>query len=193
VVVGEPQEAIEQLGQAHRLDPQSAELDVWIAIFAYYARRYDVAIERCQEVLQLDPSLAITHRVLGLCYAQTGDYALALRHCEKAGELGNVALSTITVATAVASSIYASAGERDSAEHLFQQLVAAQERQYLRYYFLALASVGLGNHPQTLGWLEKAYEQRDPLLVFLKADPRFDPLSGSDRFRNLLGRIGLAS
>ena len=193
LVVGEPQEAIEQSGQAHQLDPQSAELEVWIAILAYYARRYDVAIERCQGVLQLDPSLAITHRVLGLCYLQKGDYALALRHCEKAQELGNVALSRPTVATAVASSIYAAAGERDSAERLLQQLVAAQEQQYLRYYFLGMASVGLGNHPQTLGWLEKAYEQRDPLLVFLQADPRFDPLSGLPRYRNLLRRIGLPS
>jgi tetratricopeptide (TPR) repeat protein len=193
VVVGEVEEAVEQLAQAHQLDPRNAEVNVWIAIFAYYARRYDLAIERCQEVFQLDPSLAITHRVLGLCYAQTGDYTRALSHCEKARELGNAALSSLTVATAVASSIYALIGERDSAERLLQQLVAAKEQQYIRYVLLATASVGLGNHEQTLGWLEKAYEQRDPLLVFLEADPRFDPLSALPRFRKLLRRIGLPS
>ncbi len=193
LVVKEVEEAIEQLAQAHQFDPRCAEVDVWIAIFAYYSRRYDLAVERCQEVLQLDPSLAITHRLFGLCYAQTGDYGLALSHCEKAKELDNVALSTATVATAVASSIYASAGERDSAERLLQQLVAAKEKQYMRYVFLATASVGLGNHQQTLEWLEKAYEQRDPLLVFLAADPRFHPLSGLPRFRQLLRRIGLPS
>jgi hypothetical protein len=61
----------------------------------------------------------------------------------------------------------------------------------MRYVFLAHASVGLGDNHQTLEWLEKAYEQRDPFLVLLKADPRFDPLSSHPRFRNLLRRIGL--
>ena len=43
-----------------------------------------------------------------------------------------------------------------------------------------------------MDWLEKAYEQRDPILVFLKADPRFSKLSGLPQFRSLLRRIGLA-
>ena len=57
--------------------------------------------------------------------------------------------------------------------------------------FLALASVALGDDQRTMDWLEKAYEQRDPLLVFLKADPRFERLSGLPGFRKLLRRIGL--
>jgi hypothetical protein len=83
------------------------------------------------------------------------------------------------------------AGERDTAEHLFQELLAAKEAQYTRYIFLAHASACLGKDQETLEWLDKAYEQREPLLVFLKADPRFDPVSGLARFRNLLVRIGL--
>jgi TolB-like protein/Flp pilus assembly protein TadD len=187
LVVGEPEQAIEELEQAHQLDPQSLEHGMVIAFLTYYARRYDLAIERCQEVLQLDPSLPAAHGFLGLCYAQMGDYALALRSCEKVIELGGDPI----VKAALASSVYAMAGQQDSADRLLQELVAAQENRYVRYYFLAQASVGLGNDQETLKWLEKAYEQRDLFLIFLKANPIFESVSGNPRFRQLLHRIGL--
>jgi uncharacterized protein HemY len=89
------------------------------------------------------------------------------------------------------SSVYALAGRRTAAERHVQELVAMAKQQYVRFIYLALAAVNLGNNDRTLGWLEKAYEQHDPLLVFLKCDPRFGSLARSARFRNLLGRIGL--
>jgi tetratricopeptide (TPR) repeat protein len=188
VVVGELKEAVEELGQAHQINPQSAESNLWIAFVAYFARRYDLAIERGQEILHLDPSRPEIRGVLGLCYAQKGEYSLALSQCEVLKELGKGAFSY----SAAACSIYALAGERDSAERLLQELVAAKEQAYMRYIFLAQASASLGQGRQTLEWLEKAYEQRDPLLVFLKADARFDPVSGLPAFRKLLRRLGLA-
>lgn len=187
LVSGEPDEAIEELGRVRQLDPQSLETGIWFAILAYFARRYDLAIEHIREILRLDPYSAFAHMVLGLNFAQTGEYALALAHCEKARELGVASISQISRAC----SIYALAGERQSAERLFQELVAAEETQYTRYIFLTQASVCLGKDQQTLEWLEKAYEQRDSLLVFLKTDPRFEPLSGLSAFRNLMRRIGL--
>jgi TolB-like protein/Flp pilus assembly protein TadD len=187
LVVGEPEQAVEELEQAHQLDPQSVEHGIGIAHFTYLARRYDLALKRCQEVIQLDPSLPVAHGLLGLCYAQMGDPALSL---SSSGEVTEVGTDPI-VRAAMASSVYAMTGHRDSAERLLQELVAAQENRYVRYFFLALASVGLGNDKLTLKWLEKACEQRDPLVVFLKASPRFESLAGLPGFRNLLRRIGL--
>jgi adenylate cyclase len=187
LVVGELQEAIEGLNRVRRLDPQSQETGVWCAIFAYFARHYDLAIEHCREVLQLDPSSAFVHMVLGLNLAQTSEYASALSHCEKALELGDRSISQVSRAC----SIYALTGEQQSAERLFQELVTMKETHYTRRIFLAQAAVLLRKDQLTLDWLEKSYEQRDPLLVFLKTDPRFDSISGLSRFRNLLRRIGL--
>jgi TolB-like protein/lipoprotein NlpI len=187
LVVGEPNEAIEDLSRVRQLDPQSQETGVWYAIFAYFARRYDLAIEHCREVLQLDPSSAFVHMVLGLNFAQTGDYASALSHCEKALELSDRSISQISRAC----SIYALTGEQQSAERLFQELVTMKGTQYTRHIFLAQAAVGLRKDQRTLDWLEESYEQHDPLLVFLGIDPRFDPVSGIAGFRDLLLRVGL--
>jgi tetratricopeptide (TPR) repeat protein len=188
-VVREPEKAMEELEQARRLGPLSRDLGYWCAMIAYFSRQYDWAIARCQDMLQLDHSPGVAHALLGGCYAQKGDYELALRHGEKAREIP----SEYLIGTARASSTYALAGRRDAAEHLLHELVDAQERRYVRCMFLAQASVALGNDHQTLGWLEKAYEQRDALLVFLKADLRFEALSSNPRFRKLLLRVGLSS
>ena len=187
LVIGEPQKATEELRQAREVDPQSLEHCMWIASFAYLARSYDLAIERCQEVIRLNPTLPAAHGLLGVCYAQMGDHALALSSCEKVTQLGKDPI----VRAAMASSVYVMVGHQDAAQGLLQELVAAQEKRYTRYFLLAQASVGLGNDQQTLKWLEKAYEQHDPLLIFLKANPRFEPLSGLPGFRSLLHRIGL--
>ena len=178
---------VEELRQALRLDPLSPVIGAWLVILGFLARSYDMAIEGCQKLLSHDASSALAHLMLGACFAQKGDYARALTHCEKARVLGKGQI----IYTATLCSVCAGAGRRTSAERLLQELVTMTKQQYVRYIFLAQAAVNLGNNEHTLEWLEKAYEQHDPFLVFLKADPRFEPLSRSARFRNLLGRIGL--
>lgn len=187
LVIGEPHQAIEDLRLLRQLDPQCLETGMWFACLAYFARRHDLAIAHSREILQLDPSSAAAHMILGLNLAQLDEDALALDHCEKARELGDSSISQLSMAC----SIYALVGERQSAERLFQELLAAKEKQYTRFIFLAHAAACLGKDQQTLEWLEKAYEQRDSLLVFLRAGPAFDPLLGVSGFRNLLRRIGL--
>lgn len=189
LVMGRADGAREELEQAHRFDPHSQSISMGYAIFGLLGRRYDLASQRCQEILRRDPSSALAHLVLGTCYARKGDYARALTHCEKAREIsGGPILHAATLC-----SVYAMAGQRDSAERLLDEMLAAEKQQYVRYIFLAQASASLRKHEETLEWLKKAYEQRDPILVFLKCDPRFEPLSRSARFRDLLGRIGLPS
>ena len=187
LVVGKLDEAADHLSAALRLDLQSPGVGTAMAIFGYFAGRYDMALERFQRIVKRDPSSALAHLGLGLCFAQKGDYGRALVNCQKARKLSSGQI----LYAATLCDVYARAGQRKPAERLLQDLVDAGKQQYMRYIHLAYASVGLVDTGQTLDWLEEAYEQRDPLLVFFRSDPRFEPLSRSARFRNLLGRIGL--
>ncbi len=57
-------------------------------------------------------------------------------------------------------------------------------------YLIALHSAIIGETEEAMTWLERAYEDRDPLLLFAKIDRRFDPLRSDPRFDDLLRRIG---
>ena len=48
----------------------------------------------------------------------------------------------------------------------------------------------IGETEEAMTWLERAYEERDPLLVNAKTEPRLDPLRSDPRFDDLLRRIG---
>ena len=189
LVAHRPDEAIEELRHALRLDPLSPVIGSALAVLGILAQNYDLAIEVCRKLLSHDPSAAQIHMMLGMCLAQKGDFAHALTHCEKARALARGQ----TIFTSTLCSVYARAGRRTSAERLLEELATLSKQQYVRYIFLAQAAVHMGNNECTLGCIEKAYEQHDPLLVFLEVDPRFEPLSRSARFHNLLGRIGLPS
>jgi len=50
----------------------------------------------------------------------------------------------------------------------------------------------LGEPERALLWLQFAYRQRDPGLVYLAADPLFDGVRPDPRFQDLTRRVGLA-
>jgi TolB-like protein len=57
-------------------------------------------------------------------------------------------------------------------------------------YLIAQGLAGIGETEEAMTWLERAYEERDPLLVLAKTDPRMDPIRSDPRFDDLLRRIG---
>ena len=57
-------------------------------------------------------------------------------------------------------------------------------------YVNALHLAVIGETEDAMTWLERAYEERDPLLINAKTEPRLDPLRPDPRFQDLLRRIG---
>jgi len=43
---------------------------------------------------------------------------------------------------------------------------------------------------EVANWLERGLEQRDPKMVFLKVEPKWDNLRSDQRFADLLRRVG---
>ena len=58
-------------------------------------------------------------------------------------------------------------------------------------YNTATICMAAGERNQALEFLERAYNERDPMLVAAKADPVFDGVRADWRFVDLLRRIGL--
>jgi hypothetical protein len=56
---------------------------------------------------------------------------------------------------------------------------------------VALIYVGLGQRDQAFEWLERAFDDRSIMLVWLKIEPRLDILRSDSRYQDLVRRAGL--
>ncbi|PYT95567.1 MAG: hypothetical protein DMG38_26775 [Acidobacteria bacterium] len=64
-------------------------------------------------------------------------------------------------------------------------------KAYVSSCQVALVYLGLRQNDRAMKHLEHAFQEHSTLLVYLKMDPRFDPLRSDSRFQDLLRRIGL--
>jgi hypothetical protein len=83
-------------------------------------------------------------------------------------------------------------GECGLARTILAALEGMRQERFVPAYHVALAHVGLGNADEAFRRLDAACDERDPALVNLGRDPRFDPIRSDKRFSGLLVRIRLA-
>jgi serine/threonine-protein kinase len=96
-----------------------------------------------------------------------------------------------TEAIAFRARVQALTGDRSAAEQVIRTLTDLSTRKYVPPCNIAMIYAGLRDTENALSWLEKGLEMRDVRLVFLLADPRWDPLRDEPRFQNLSRRLNL--
>jgi tetratricopeptide (TPR) repeat protein len=85
---------------------------------------------------------------------------------------------------------YAASGRRGEAQKIVEELKEQAKQRHVTPYGIAMVYVGLGQKDEAFAWLEKAYAERSPGLVWFKTDPMLDTLRTDPRYRDLLRRIG---
>ena len=75
---------------------------------------------------------------------------------------------------------------------MLAELEELSESRYVSPYGIAIVYVGLEDNEQALSWLQRAYDEHNTELTFLKVDPRLDPLRGDPRFQTLLKKVGFS-
>ena len=58
--------------------------------------------------------------------------------------------------------------------------------RYVSPYHIAIACNGLDEKSEAIGGLERAFQERDPMMVFLNAGPTWKNLRGEPQFLALL-------
>jgi serine/threonine-protein kinase len=187
--MGRFDEALAELRRAEQVEPISPVLKANAAMTLFFARRYDDAIQRLQELLELDSTYGVAHWGLGLAYEQKGLYPRAIAELEQALVRSKRDPNTLSSL----GHVYAVAGRRPEASHLVDELAKQARQGYVSAFFFALIYAGRGETDQAIAALSQAAEERSTLLVYVRMDPRFAQLHSDPRFRALLRRIGLPS
>jgi TolB-like protein/Tfp pilus assembly protein PilF len=182
--MGRLDEAMAELKLAQELDPLSLQISVNLGSTLFLMRQYNLAIELGRKTLETDPNFFPAHVLLGMAYEQERKFSEAIAEFQRANEIEDS--QTILGYLGYA---YAISGKRAEAVKLLGELKGRSKRSYLSPYSIALIYTGLGEKDQALVWLEKAYEERDSLMAYLKVSPRLDSLRSDPRFRRLLRRF----
>jgi TolB-like protein len=181
-------EAIAEAMRARELDPLSLPLNNALAGRLLAAGRYGEALRQVQETLDLDEHFAPAHQTLGWIYLHTGKQNEAIREFQNALELSGVEDTDIELDLGFS---YAVSNRPEEARRILLKLKQMHERGVVPSASVAILYGALGESSKAFAWLEKAYEERDPQLIYLNAGRRFEPLHKDPRFAPFARRVGL--
>ena len=85
----------------------------------------------------------------------------------------------------------ATRGECGVARTILAAAEGLRAQRYVPAYHLAIAHVGLRQMDEAFALLDQACEERDPALINVAGDPRFDAIRADARFARLTQRLRL--
>jgi TolB-like protein/Flp pilus assembly protein TadD len=180
-----PEAAIE-VARAQEIDPGTFVLNASAARVPYFGRRYAEAMEMADRLIAADEGFAQAHLDRGLALVQLGRASEAVPTLERAAGLAGRSHRT-QAALAIA---YARSGRRGDAVRIAERLGSGSAEPASAFY-LASISAGLGETERALDQLDRAYEDRSGLLVYLGVDPVFDDLRDHPRLTRLIRAVGV--
>ena len=185
--LGRFEEAIREATEALSRDPMSALLNAGLAFVLLLARKLDQCIEQALTATEVDPNMTLCYWILGTAYEQQGKYRDAIETHEKCIALGGaVAFSKVFIGRA-----YAKSGEREKAWDVLRELQELSKTRYVPRIASAIFYDSLMEKDLAIEALQRACENRETNLVFLKVWPHFDNLRDDPRFQEIERRVGL--
>ena len=181
---GRPAEALVSARRARELDPL-ALYGTGIGWILFQSRRYSEAIRELQTVLAVRPDDARVLWYVGFALLGQGQPEEALRVLERSASVSDRNPAVLGVLVRA----YAHGGRRADALRIVDELSRRRRARYVPAAAFVNAYLGLGEYDQAFVWLGHAYEERSPILQFLKVHPFFDPLRNDPRFASLLRRV----
>jgi TolB-like protein/DNA-binding winged helix-turn-helix (wHTH) protein/Flp pilus assembly protein TadD len=185
--LGRLSEAVREVQHARELDPLCLVTGTSDAWTRYIASDYETAIDLCRYVMDMQRHFTPAWRILGASLVQMGRVAEGVAELEAAAAIA----STDPVLLAWLAHAKAICGECGVARTILGGLERMRRERFVPAYHLAVAHVGLGDADEAFRQLDVACEERDPSLINLNRDPRFDPIRSDARFAGLLDRVHL--
>ncbi len=186
LATGRFDEAIFEAKRAQELEPLSLIINADLGTAYLFSRRVDEAIEQFKKTIEMDENFAYAHVNLGRAYLMKNDFPAAIAECQKAQSLSDDPRVQMIFAR-----IYAKIGKKKKALQFLDGLKKISRQKYVSAYYFALVYAGLGDNDSAFDWLEKAFQDREGRMTYLKVDPLMDELRTDRRFEDLIRRVGL--
>jgi tetratricopeptide (TPR) repeat protein len=182
-------ESLREIEAAEMMDPLSLIIQTAHARVLYFARRYDLAIEKYKQAISLEPNFLLAHAGLGYAYSQKSMHDDALAEFRKAIDIAGpapVLLGSLGLAEGLS-------GDKAKALELLGQLKRMSSRTYVMPAYLAAIYLGLNDSDQAIMAIGQAYRERSDFMAFLGVEPAVDKLRSDPRFSDLLSRANIGA
>jgi TolB-like protein/DNA-binding winged helix-turn-helix (wHTH) protein/Flp pilus assembly protein TadD len=185
VALGRTDEALTHVKEAMSLDPfWQGDYPIWIT---YLGRRYNDALQLAKVKSAEDPNNPWYHFNLALIYGQQGKSMESVEEYLKFETLSGTDPQTI----ARLREAFAKSGPDGFWRRRLEEYRKAARSQYVSNGMVAEACLRVGEKQCAFESLEKAFHERDDLMINLNVDPAFDAIRTDPRFQDLVRRVGL--
>jgi serine/threonine-protein kinase len=180
-------DAVTEIRKAQQLDPLAVPVNRAVGWILYFARRYDESIEELRKTLAMNADFLGARLVLWWVHIARGTPEEAIADIQK--ELEKPGLKTVKKLMLAYAS--AAAGRREEANGLLWELDAKLSGDTRLALLSALLFTALDLKDRAFQELHRAFEAREPGLLFLKVAPWLDPLRTDPRYGALVEKLGL--
>lgn len=178
---GKFDEALAKLEKARQLNPLSPIVQANIGLTHLCARRYAAAVEQLEKVVAENPEDSLPRWFLGSSYDANGEpekaFAEYLQALEREGSADLAARL---------EKVKQSNGEPAAYRVWLEENLKMREKGYFPAINIAFLHAAMKNREQTLTWLEKAFDEREPTLWQIKHLPNYDFVRSEERFQKIL-------
>ena len=184
---GRHDEALVEAKRAQQLDPLAVPVNRTVGWVLYFARRYDEAIEELRKTLAMNSEFLGARLVLWWAYIAKGAHDQALADIRREVERpGLRTIKKLTLAYACAAS-----GNAEEANGILWELEPKLAAEHRLALLSALLFTALDAKDRAFEQLERAYQLREPGLLFLKVAPWADPLRSDQRYDAFVEKLGI--
>lgn len=188
-------ESLIQWKKALELDPFSLAIGTDYALeYLYYSRKYDQAVEYLNKLIEMDPNYVRTHTYLATVYETMGRYDDAINEAEKRAALQGMKPEEIAQGKKVLTDALKAGGPKGYWSKILEFAMHDMKKgENVPALSLARIYSELGERDEAFKSLEKAFENKETDLVYLKVSPIWDKLRDDPRFAEMVRRLGFAA
>jgi DNA-binding winged helix-turn-helix (wHTH) protein/TolB-like protein/tetratricopeptide (TPR) repeat protein len=182
---GRHAEALAENKRSRELNPLNLAQSALEGQYLLHAGRTDEALDSLRKTLEFEPNFWMPHMIAASAYLEKGMFAEAIAASRKEYELSGI--------NVIPSGAYAMAksGKRNEARAELNGMLKLSATKFVSPYNIALLFNALDERENAIKWLERGYDERDPKMVFLKVEPKWNNLRNEVRFAELIKRMNL--
>jgi tetratricopeptide (TPR) repeat protein len=180
-------EAIEQIEQARKLDPQSSSVTADRAIILYSSGRKEEGVAILEELQTADPGFSSPPRYLSGIYLEQRRYEKYFDEAETAARITGDDHALVTLQALRKK--YEIGGEQAVLKSELDDRLLSLQRGRGDALAVAESYALLGRNQEAIAYLKKAYERHEYMLISLENWKVFNNLRSEPEFRELMKQI----